>query len=169
MAIYFDHNATTPLLSEAQEAMTAAFAVWGNPSSVHAQGRAARDLVENARADVAALLGALPDEIVFTSGGTEADNLGIRGLARAEAMRRGLLVAAGGGAAGTSRPHVVTSALEHPAVHGAVDELRAMGFEVTVLTPDVRGDISLDVLAAALRPDGSCCVGVGQSRDRQHL
>src|SRR5215468_10684631 len=92
----------------------------GNPSSLHAAGRAARDVVEKARKSVAALVGALPEEIVFTSGGTEADQLAVRGAARAARAK-------GRGA------HVVTSTIEHPAIVGACEALREDGFEITVV------------------------------------
>jgi len=142
-SIYLDHNATTPLLPQARMAMAEALeGTWGNPSSVHAAGRAARDLVESARRDVALLLGALPEEIVFTSGGTEGDNLAIRGLALAGRRRRG------GGPA-----HVVASPLEHPAVQGALDELAAQGFTVTRLPVGPHGEIAVADVGAALRDD----------------
>src|SRR5262245_13607508 len=83
MRIYLDHNATTPLVASARAAMTEALDVCGNPSSIHAEGRSARDRIEVARHHVATLVGGAPDEIVFTSGGTEADCLGVVGLARA--------------------------------------------------------------------------------------
>ena len=104
--IYLDHNATTPLAPEALEAMTAALReLPGNPSSTHAAGRAAREAVEQARAEVAALIGASPEEIVFTSGGTEANDLAIRGTRRAR-----------------GRTHAVSSPLEHPSVLGPLRE-----------------------------------------------
>src|SRR5262245_11521591 len=87
----------------------------GNPSSTHAPGRAARAAVEDARAAVARLIGASAEEIVFTSGGTEANELAIRGLIRGYAAAR-----LGGGAGERRRPHVVTSRLEHPSVAGAL-------------------------------------------------
>jgi cysteine desulfurase len=97
--IYLDHNATTPVLAEAVEAMLPYLREhFANPSSTHGPGRRARDAVEAARADVAALLGCAAGEIVFTSGGTEGSNLAIRGMAEARAGRR----------------HVVTSVIEHP-------------------------------------------------------
>src|SRR3954470_2857947 len=96
--IYFDHNATTPLCSAARTAMLRILdGEFGNPSSIHAEGRRARQAVEAAREEVAQLVGGLPEEIVFTSGGTEADNLALSLLG----------------------PGVVTSPLEHPAVRGA--------------------------------------------------
>jgi cysteine desulfurase len=136
-SIYLDHNATAPLLPEAWAAMQAAReTAWANPSSVHGPGRQARAVVEAARADVAALLGAEREEIVFTSGGTEADHLGIRGLAWTEAARRGL--APGSGA----RPRVVASRIEHPAVTGAVRALEDEGFEVAWIRADDAGRVA---------------------------
>lgn len=103
--IYLDHNATAPLLPEAREAMTEAMATAGNPSSVHAGGRAARALVEAARSEVAALAGARPDQVVFTSGGTEANLLALAGAR---------------GATGTCR--IFVTAVEHPSVLAAVED-----------------------------------------------
>src|SRR5262245_33959400 len=98
--IYLDHNATTPILPEVVEAMLPYLtSEHGNPSSAHAVGQRARAAVDRARAEVAALLACDADEIVFTSGGTEANNLAIRGVVEAVAERRG----------------IVTSAVEHPA------------------------------------------------------
>ena len=127
MRIYLDHNATAPLLDEARAAMAAAAATAGNPSSIHAEGRAARALVDDARARVAALCGGSPDEIVFTSGGTEADVLGVMGLAASR---------------------VITTAIEHPAVTGACEALRARGHVVERVRTDRDGRIDLDDLAA---------------------
>lgn len=115
--IYLDFNATAPLLAVARVAMTEAMWVAGNPSSIHAEGRAARDLIERARNQVAALVGRPREELVFTSGGTEAN---VRGLTRlaAAALRRGL-------------PRVVaTTAIEHPSLRAAVASLAAAGWEV---------------------------------------
>ncbi len=137
--IYLDHAATTPVREEVLAAMLPYFSEVGfNPSSLHAEGRAARAALDAARASVAGLLGAKPREIVFTGGGSEADNLAILGSARA---RR---------AAGA---HVVTAATEHHAVLHAMDVLRDEGFEVTVLPVDGAGRIAPDAFAAALRPD----------------
>src|SRR4051794_25606880 len=104
--IYLDHNATTPVRSEVADAMAAALRdLPGNPSSVHAAGRAARAAIEGARAEVGALIGAAAEMIVFTSGGTEGNDLAIRGLLRGMARPPG-----------AGRPHVVSSPLEHPSV-----------------------------------------------------
>ena len=125
--VYLDHNATTPIATEVAEAMwpylTSHF---GNPSSDHAFGRVARSAVDTAREQVAALVGAHPDEIVFTSGGTEANNLAIRGTAAAVAAER---------------RHVVTSAVEHPATVQPVRRLAEAGWRVTTLAVDGGGRI----------------------------
>lgn len=135
--IYLDHNASTPVRPEVLEAMARAAAeLPGNPSSVHAAGRRARAALELARARVAGLLGATPEEIVFTSGGTEANNLGIAGLIAAAAAR--------------GRQRVVTSPLEHPSVLAAVEATR-----VTV-TPS--GDVTPEALEEALGQGAECGV-----------
>ena len=125
--IYLDHNATTPIATEVAEAMwpylTSHF---GNPSSDHPYGRAARAAVDLAREQVAALIGAHPDEITFTSGGTEANNLAIRGTAATLPA---------------SRHHLVTSAVEHPATIQPVRLLAEAGWPVTTLPVDPLGRI----------------------------
>jgi cysteine desulfurase len=127
LRIDLDHNATTRVDPRVASAMVAALGeAYGNPSSIHEEGRRSRDLVERARAEVAALIGASPPEIVFTSGGTEADVLGIVGGARA-AGRRG---------------RVVTSPLEHPAARGACAALAAEGWEVVEVPVDAAGRIA---------------------------
>src|SRR5882724_957691 len=142
--VYLDHAATSPVRPEVVEAMRAALVdLAGNPSSTHAAGRRARAAVEAARADVAALVGALPEEIIFTSGGTEGDHLAIRGLAAAARARRKL--ALGG--------HVISSPLEHPAVRGALDALAGDGLAITLLPVDAHGAIDPGDLRAMLRAD----------------
>ncbi|HET6147351.1 MAG TPA: tRNA 2-thiouridine(34) synthase MnmA [Polyangia bacterium] len=142
--IYLDHAATSPVRPEVRAAMQVALAeLHGNPSSTHAAGRRARAAVEEARGQVAGLIGALPEEIIFTSGGTEGDHLAIRGLATSARARRRL---AGGG-------HLISSPLEHPAVRGALQALERDGFAVTWLPVDGHGRIDLGDLRAALRPD----------------
>jgi len=162
VGIYLDHNATTPVRPEVADAMAEALrALPGNPSSTHAPGREARAAVEDARAEVARLVGGRAEEIVFTSGGTEANELAIRGLIRGAATARGPLSpslsplrGARGpelrGAGESERPHVVTSRLEHPSVAGA---LAAEGADVTYVDVDADGRITADALRAALRPD----------------
>src|ERR687885_766446 len=137
--VYLDNSATTPVDPRVVEAMmpylTGRF---GNPSSVHFFGQEARAAVDRARREVAALVGARQNEIVFTSGGTEANNLAIRGLCEAS-------VAHG--------RHIITSAIEHPSVAGVCRELEKRGWEVTRLPVYANGIVKLDDLAHALRAD----------------
>jgi cysteine desulfurase len=137
--IYFDHNATTPLHPAVWEAMrpflTDAF---GNPSSLHNEGRQARDAVEEARAQVARLLGANAEEILFTSGGTEANNLAILGSVLARRQQG---------------EHIITSQIEHPAVLGSCRAMEAQGLRVTRLPPGAAATIAPHDLAEALTDD----------------
>lgn len=138
MSAYFDHNATTPLDPRVRDAMLPWLSsAHGNPSSAHAYGRAARAAVEAARAEVAALLGAEPEDVVFTSSGSEANNA---------------VIAAAAAACGF-RGHLVTSTLEHPSVRAAAACAAAGGMDVTELQPAASGLIEPDAVAAALRPD----------------
>jgi cysteine desulfurase len=142
-ALYLDHNATSPLRAEVRAAMVAAMeSEDGNPSSLHGPGRRARDAVERARREVAHFLGALAEEVVFTSGGTEGDHLCVRGLARAGRRARGL-----------AAPRVIACRIEHPAVLGALDELAGEGFAVTWLPVGATGTVSAADLRAALGDD----------------
>jgi cysteine desulfurase len=137
--VYLDNAATTPLDPSVLEAMLPHLGVRrGNPSSLHALGAAAREAVETAREEVAALVGASPGEIVFTSGGTEADTLAVVGLARS---------------APAGRRHVVVSGVEHAAVREAARRLESEGFEVTPIGVDEDGLVDPADLSAALRPD----------------
>jgi cysteine desulfurase len=138
--IYFDYNATTPLDAEVRAAMQPFFAAeWGNPSSIHHVGRRARALLDEMRDRAAALFGSKPSEVVFTSGGTESNNLAIFGTAR-RLRPRGR--------------HLITSAIEHHAVLNCFEYLaRQEGFEVTVLPVDREGLVSPENLRRALRPD----------------
>jgi len=139
MRAYLDHAATTPMRAEAVAAVTAELTRTGNPSSVHGSGRAARRVVEDARELVAQRLGAEPAEVVFTGGGTEADNLAVKGAywARRDADRRDVLV----------------SAVEHHAVGDAALWLaQTQGAHVTVLDVDVTGRLDLAAYRAALGP-----------------
>ena len=136
--VYLDHNATTPLLPEVVDAMLPYLRThFGNPSSGHAYGREAKEAVERARAGVATLLDCDPSEIVFTSGGTESNNLAIRGVLEARPERR----------------HVVTSAIEHPAVEAPCAWLEARGAAVTRVGVDADGRVSPAAVAGALRDD----------------
>ncbi len=137
--IYLDHNASTQVRVEVFEAMLPYFIEhYGNASSVHAFGQEARGGIEDARAQVAALLNATPPEIVFTSGGTEADNLGVVGGARALPFKG---------------RHLIVSAIEHDAVRHAADALEREGYTVTRVQPDARGVVHPEAVAEAIRPD----------------
>jgi len=135
---YLDHAATTPVLPEVREMMARVYEEdFGNPSSVHAYGRRARELVEDARDKVAAAVGASPAEIVFTGGGTEADNLAIKGAA---AKLRG------------NGKHIVTTTFEHHGVLDAVEWLEHEGFEVTRVPVTPEGVVEPEAIAAAVGP-----------------
>src|SRR4051812_17917317 len=139
---YLAHAATTPMLPEAIEAVAAVMGQVGNPSSLHAAGRAARRRVEEARESIAAALGARPSEVVLTAGGTESDNLAVKGIYWA---RR---------AADPKRCRVVASAVEHHAVLDAVDWLAAHeGADVTWLPVDRRGQVEPAALREAMADD----------------
>ena len=137
--IYLDHSATTPVDSRVAAAMARTLTEnYGNPSSVHGFGQQARAAVDRARREVAALIGAKQNEIVFTSGGTEANNLAIRGLCEmASAQGR----------------HIVTSAIEHPSVRGVCDSLEKRGWEVTRLPVYDNGIVRVEDVRGALRDD----------------
>ncbi len=135
MPIYLDHNATTPILREVVDAMLPYLREhFGNPSSGHAYGRQAHKAVEQARAQVAALLGCDDDEVLFTSGGTEANNLAIRGVVEARGDRR----------------HVVTSAIEHPATARPCAWLERHGMRLTRISVDVDGRARVEEARAAI-------------------
>ncbi|MDN3358862.1 cysteine desulfurase family protein [Actinomadura sp. DC4] len=140
--VYLDHAATTPMLPEAIETMTAEFARVGNPSSLHASGRRARRVVEESREIIAEAMGARPSEIVFTSGGTEADNLALKGIYWA---RR---------AADSTRTRVLISAIEHHAVLDSADWLAEReGATVEPLAVDEYGRVRPETLRAAIERD----------------
>ncbi|KAB2951273.1 cysteine desulfurase NifS [Heliorestis acidaminivorans] len=139
--VYMDHGATTPVHPEVVKAMVETMEKsFGNPSSVHAFGREARKLLDEARASVASLMGASPEQIIFTSGGTEADNMAIFGAARGMRLK-------GKG------NHIITSAVEHHAVLDACKALEKEGFEVTILPVDEDGQVHVEELEKALRDD----------------
>lgn len=135
--VYLDHNASTPVHPEVVEAMLPYFSErFGNPSSVHGFGREAREGLETAREQVAHFLRVGKEEIVFTSGGTESDNMAVKGVA----MARG-------------RGHIITSRIEHHAVLRAVETLETQGFAATYLDVDGYGMVDPDALRRAIRPD----------------
>ena len=134
--IYFDHAATTPTDERVVAAMLPYLTTaWGNASSIYYEAREARKGLDDARRSVAAVLSCKPNEVVFTSGGTEADNLALRGVAEA-ASRRG--------------DHIITTAVEHHAVLHEAEGLAREGFRVTCLPVDRDGFVDLDALRAAL-------------------
>jgi len=135
--VYLDHNASTPVHPEVLAEMLPYFSEsFGNPSSVHGFGREARAGLDTARERVARFLGVAPEELVFTSGGTESDNLGVKGLAWAR-----------------GRGHLITSKIEHHAVLRACQWLESQGFAVTYLGVDEHGVIDPDEVKRAIRPD----------------
>lgn len=138
-AIYLDHASTTPINEQVLAAMFEAQQhVFGNPSSIHGAGREARKFLDAARQTLAASISAKPNEIIFTSGGTEADNMAIFGTAYARQ---------------TEGKHIITTQVEHHAVLHACEKLEREGFEVTYLPVDEFGQVSVESLRSALRED----------------
>ena len=136
--VYFDHSATTPVRSEVFEAMRPYFSQnFGNASSIHSCGQKARKALENARKSVATLLDAKKNEIYFTSGGTESDNLALQGVA---------------GALRKKGRHIITSAIEHPAVLNTCRYLEKQGFKVDYVSVDENGLVNPLTIQAALKP-----------------
>ncbi len=134
--IYLDNNASTPVDPEVVDEMCSALRFYGNPSSIHSAGQIARELIEKARRRVAEAINALEDEIIFTSGGTESNNLAIIGTA--------LLKGKG---------HIITSSIEHPSVLGPCRFLQEKGFNVTFIGVKKDGTVNLDELKSSLRDD----------------
>ncbi|MEG1500331.1 MAG: aminotransferase class V-fold PLP-dependent enzyme, partial [Clostridiales bacterium] len=135
--VYMDHAATTPLFPEVVELMTEFLKNhYGNPSSLHSYGLDAKNHLDKAREQVAALINAEAANITFTSGGTEADNLAILGMARKK-----------------GKGHLITSAVEHHAVLDTFKYLSKQGFDLTILPVDEYGMVSADDLKNALRDD----------------
>src|ERR1043165_8484651 len=135
---YFDHNATTPVAPEVLETMVSCLGqVYGNASSIHHFGQSAKQRLEGARRQVAALIHANPTEIVFTGGGTEADNLAVLGVVRAAAQP----------------VHGITTAIEHPAVLMTTQQLEREGASVTHIRTGASGIVNPDDIGRALRPE----------------
>ena len=138
-SVYLDHSATTPVDHDVLEAMMPYFTSdFGNPNSLHAWGRKARKALDEARNQVAQLINADPTEVIFTGGGSEADNLAIKGIAYARKDRG---------------HHIITSAIEHHAVLDACKWLGKEGFDITILPVDKYGMVRLDELERAIRPN----------------
>lgn len=137
--IYFDNSATTPVWPEVLATFDQVTKqIWGNPSSLHKLGEPAWNLLEQSRRQIAQLLGVLPSEIIFTSGGSEGDNWVIKGTALAKRQ---------------FGKHIITSSVEHAAVRNAMAQLEELGFEVTYLPVDQTGRVKLADVQAALRSD----------------
>lgn len=152
--LYLDHAATAPVRPEVLEAMLPYLRDrFGNPSSHHTVGEAAASALADARQRVAAVVGMRPADIVFTSGGTEADNLAVKGLALGAALRRG------------APPHIVTTPIEHEAILASCDYLRRVhGAAITELPVDTTGRIDPADLAAAVRP-ATALVSIGYANN----
>lgn len=137
--VYLDHSATTPVDPEVASLMMTYYTEkYGNPSSIHSFGQEAKQALEEARRQVADFIGAKPEEIIFTSGGTEADNLAIIGATKAY-QKKG--------------KHLITSAVEHHAVLETLEYLAKNGFELTILPVDENGRVSVEDVKKAIRPD----------------
>ena len=144
--IYADNAATTPMSGAAIETMTRLMhEAWGNPSSLYARGQEAKEVLEAARADIAAAIGAEPREIIFTSGGSEADNQAV--LSAAELGKK------------QGKRHIVSTAFEHHAVLHTLEKLRKQGFEITLLDVHENGIVIPEEVEAAIRDD-TCLVTV---------
>ena len=137
--IYMDNAATTRLCDAAAKAMTEAYLYYGNPSSLHTEGVKAAEHLDKARKTIADRIGALPQEIYLTSGGSEADNWALKGVAQALAAK--------------GKKHIVSTVIEHHAILHTLDALKKQGFEYTLVPVDSEGYVSPDDIAAAIRPD----------------
>jgi len=138
--IYLDYNATTPIAPSVQQAMLPFLSEhYGNPSSGHSLGRAAHEAMEDARSQLALMLNADREEIIFTSGGTESNNMAIKG----SLLRRA--PSAGG--------HLIISAIEHPAVVAPAKFLERLGYDLTIVSCDAHGIVRVDEIESAIRPD----------------
>ena len=139
MGVYADYAATTPVKPEVVEAMTNIYQThYGNPSSIHTQGRDARRFLDESRRTVAQCLNAYPNEIIFTSGATESNNTAIKGMAYANVSKG---------------KHLITTKIEHHSVIHVFEFLESQGFEVTYLNVNKEGLVDLDALKQAMRPD----------------
>lgn len=137
--IYMDNAATTRLCDAAAKAMTEAYLYYGNPSSLHTEGVKAAEHLDKARKTIADCIGALPQEVYLTSGGSEADNWALKGVAQTLAAK--------------GKKHIVSTVIEHHAILHTLDALKKQGFEYTLVPVDSEGYVSPDDIAAAIRPD----------------
>jgi cysteine desulfurase len=134
MVVYFDNNSTTPVSAEAKQEIMNALEVYGNASSLHALGVEARNLIDNARRQIALSLGCCDEEIILTSGGTESNNIAILGLLAARPEKK----------------HIITSRIEHPSIMGVFRFLSEKGYRVSWISVDKSGIVDLDELGAEL-------------------
>ena len=140
--VYADHAATAPVSPAAQAAMQLYLQKeWGNPSSLYSFAQQAKEALEDARRRVAAVLNARPEEIFFTSGGTESDNWALRGVVELAALK------------GKKTGHIITSAVEHHAILHTAQYLEKQGYAVTYLPVDELGRVDPQAVQAAIRPD----------------
>ncbi|MDR0408880.1 MAG: IscS subfamily cysteine desulfurase [Spirochaetaceae bacterium] len=144
--IYLDYNATTPLRKEAREEIINDFSVYGNASSMHEAGRIARAKVEEARRTIAALIGAPPESIIFTSGGSESNNTVFQTMRRLASASNGAVLTAG-------RSRIITTDIEHPCVLNSAAYLKSLGMNVIFLPVDEHGKVKMDAYKAALNEE----------------
>ncbi len=148
--VYLDHAATTPVDKRVFLAMQSYFTkIYGNPSSLYHEGQKANGALNDSRRTVAKLLGALPENIIFTGSGTESDNLAIYGIARAH-QQHGLPSPAGSGKASK---HIISTPIEHHAVLHPLEDLKKQGWEITYVRVDEKGLANVDEIIKAIRPD----------------
>jgi cysteine desulfurase len=136
--VYLDHNATTPIHDDVKSQVATWMEAWGNPSSIHYGGRAPKTLLREARQNIAKLLGVEPLELIFTSGGSEANNLALKGI-----CERGPLTA-------QERNQIIISSVEHPSVVKTADYLRSRGFVIDVVPVNREGSLNLEILSSLL-------------------
>jgi cysteine desulfurase len=149
-SIYLDYQSTTPMAGSVREAMLPFLGEhFADPSSDHWMGRACQEAIEDARSCLATLIGCHPSEIVFTSGGTESNNLALLGAA--SQLARSLPLESG--SSGVDRPHMIISAMEHMAVSKSAEWLQRHGWQVTRVGCDAQGSVSVDRVESALRPN----------------
>ena len=156
--IYMDHAATTPLHPAVREVMVDSLNMYGNPSSIHAAGREAKAVIRKARDTIASVLGCSPQELIFTSGGSESDNTAIFGVlwSRWLNLNKNSL---SGSESTAVRPHLITTEIEHHAVLHAAEQAERLGFEVTYVKPDHKGLIHPETIEAAIKPQ-TCLISV---------
>ena len=144
--VYLDYAAATPLNAGVKKSMDETQNFFGNPSSIHEEGKKAKEIVERSRKKIAGVLGAKAGEVIFTSGGTESNNLAIFGVAK-------FFSAEGGSASGGKNGHIITSKIEHPSVLEPIKELQKDGFNITYIEVNNDGIVNLEDIKKAMRDD----------------